>query len=189
MKIVASNQLDEHLIRSLIEQEAKIDLFGVGTELVVGRPEAALDGVYKLSEAGAKPRMKASETVAKSTFPGRKAVTRFYDGDGRITADAIHFADEAPPQRMIHPFESDRSLDLGACTGRPLLEPVVENGRRTQAPVPIEAARENLRGNLEALPREFRRFENPHTYKVGLSPGLHALRDRLLEEKRKEILS
>jgi nicotinate phosphoribosyltransferase len=34
VKIAASNQIDEHVIKSLIEQNAPIDLFGVGASLV-----------------------------------------------------------------------------------------------------------------------------------------------------------
>ena len=57
IKIVASNKLDEFVIRSLLEQSAPIDIFGIGTRLVTGQPDAALDGVYKLSMAGGKPRL------------------------------------------------------------------------------------------------------------------------------------
>src|SRR5690606_10494920 len=74
VKISASNQLDEHLIKSLIDQEAPIDIFGVGTSLVTGKPDAALDGVYKLSFYRDKPRIKLSETIAKITLPHRKQV-------------------------------------------------------------------------------------------------------------------
>ena len=61
MKIVVSNQLDEFVIKSLMEQSAPIDIFGVGTSLVTGKPDAALDGVYKLSMSSGKPRLKLSE--------------------------------------------------------------------------------------------------------------------------------
>lgn len=189
VKIVASNQLDEYVIRSLIEQGARIDLFGVGTNLAAGLPDAALDGVYKLSEAGGKDRLKASETVTKSTFPGRKTVSRYYDEAGQMVADAIHFADEAPPDQMLHPFEANRSLGLSALRPRPLLEPVLQAGRRTKEPVSVAAARENLREALDTLPREYKRFENAHLYKVGLSPRLHERRDQRLQEKRKEFAS
>jgi len=57
VKIFASNQLDEYVIRSLNEQNAPIDGFGVGTRLAVGRPSAALDGVYKLCWFDAAPTM------------------------------------------------------------------------------------------------------------------------------------
>ncbi len=189
VKIVASNELDEYVIRSLIEQGAKIDLFGIGTHLVVARPDAALDGVYKLALTGDKPRLKASETIEKSTFPGRKAVNRYYDGEGMLAADAIHFADEDPPERMIHPFDAERSLDLSSLKSRPLLRPVLRDGRRMDDAATVDDARETLRAALETLPREHQRFENPHVYKVGLSPKLSELRDTLLKEKRKALKS
>ena len=63
MKIVASNQLDEYLIKSLKDQQAPIDVFGVGTSLVTGEPDAALDGVYKLALSGGEPRLKISENM------------------------------------------------------------------------------------------------------------------------------
>ena len=62
VKIVTSNQLDEYVIRSLLEQGAPVDAFGVGTKLVTGLDDAALDGVYKLAMSGSKPRLKISET-------------------------------------------------------------------------------------------------------------------------------
>ena len=189
VKIVASNQLDEHVIRSLLEQDARIDLFGVGTDIAVGRPDAALDGVYKLSQTGDKPRLKASESVEKSTFPGLKSVSRYYDTDGKMAADAIHFADEDPPGRMFHPFEPGRSLDLSALRSRPLLEPVLRAGRRLADGPGIDSARDVLGQALDSLPAEHKRFENPHLYKVGLSARLRDRRDELLNEKRKAIES
>ena len=82
--IAASNQLDEHVIKSLMEQEAPIDVFGVGTSLVTGNPDASLDGVYKLAFADGKPRIKISENVNKITLPHRKQVFRITDDEGRF---------------------------------------------------------------------------------------------------------
>ena len=45
-KIVASNDLDEGLIGSIIEQGARIDIWGVGTKLVTAYGRPALGGVY-----------------------------------------------------------------------------------------------------------------------------------------------
>jgi len=72
VKIAASNQLDEYVIKSLKEQKGPIDIFGVGTNLVIGDPDAALDGVYKLAFANGKPRIKLSENLAKLTMPHKK---------------------------------------------------------------------------------------------------------------------
>ncbi|HEX9828819.1 MAG TPA: nicotinate phosphoribosyltransferase, partial [Bacteroidota bacterium] len=72
VKIVVSNQLDEYVIRSIVQQGAPIDMFGVGTHLATGRTSPALDGVYKLSVYDSKPRLKFSENFTKTTLPGLK---------------------------------------------------------------------------------------------------------------------
>src|SRR5664280_587489 len=105
VKIAVSNQLDEYIIKSLIEQQAPIDVFGVGTSLVTGHPDAALDGVYKLSMANGKPRIKLSENVSKITLPHLKQVYRIIDNDSNfIGADAITLDDEDDIQIMHHPM-------------------------------------------------------------------------------------
>jgi len=180
VKIIASNQLDEYVIRSLLEQEAPIDVFGVGTALAAGLPDGALDGVYKLALCGGKPRMKRADGLAKQTLPGRKTVSRYRDADGWFRADAIHLADEPPPDRMVDPRDPTRRLALGQWQPEPLLRPVLQNGQLV-APLPdVQAAAAYARQRAQCLPPEHRRFENPHLYKVGISPRLAALRDELL---------
>src|ERR1035437_3142104 len=103
VKIAVSNQLDEYIIKSLLEQQAPIDVFGVGTSLVTGHPDAALDGVYKLSMANGKPRIKLSENISKITLPHRKQVFRIIDSDNKFAgADAIAMADEQNVEIMYH---------------------------------------------------------------------------------------
>jgi len=70
VKIMASNQLDEYLVKNLLEQGAPVDAFGIGTRLVTGLDDAALDGVYKLTMFGGKPRLKIPETHEKIILPG-----------------------------------------------------------------------------------------------------------------------
>ncbi|HDR51007.1 MAG TPA: nicotinate phosphoribosyltransferase, partial [Mariniphaga anaerophila] len=89
VKIVASNQLNEHVIKSLLkDQNAAIDAFGVGTELITGKDDAALDGVYKLSGINGQPKMKFSENIEKVTLPCKKQVYRCYDSSGMFFRDA-----------------------------------------------------------------------------------------------------
>jgi nicotinate phosphoribosyltransferase len=76
--ITVSNQLDEWTIKSLLDQHAPIDVFGVGTSLVTAPPDAALDGVYKLAYADGKSRIKLSENLTKITLPKKKLVFRVF---------------------------------------------------------------------------------------------------------------
>ncbi|KAF0093217.1 MAG: nicotinate phosphoribosyltransferase [Puniceicoccaceae bacterium 5H] len=175
VQIVASNQLDEYLIRSLILQDAPIDIFGVGTALATGASDGALDGVYKLSTIDGEPRVKLSETLAKSTLPGRKNVIRYTDEAQELAADAVVLADETAPERMIHPFEPHRQLPLAPYGGDGLLQPVMQHGEPLAEPAPIRTLADQTHRRLAQLPPEHRRFENPHPYKVGLSPQLRAL--------------
>jgi nicotinate phosphoribosyltransferase len=95
VNIIASNQLNEHVIKSLLnDQHAPIDAFGVGTELVTGKADAALDGVYKLSVIADKPKMKISENIEKVTLPGKKNVYRFFDEEGKFYRDGIALSEE-----------------------------------------------------------------------------------------------
>ena len=81
-RIVASNDLDEHLITSLKGQGAVIAIWGVGTKLATAYDQPALGAVYKLSalrdaEGRWQPRLKVSEQAANTTIPGVLQVYRF----------------------------------------------------------------------------------------------------------------
>lgn len=180
--ITVSNQLDEYVIDSLLDQEAPIDGFGVGTRLVTGQPDAALDGVYKLAECDGEPRMKLSDNVAKTTLPGRKQVHRFFNEDGTFYGDAIALEEEDTPDRIIHPHFPERQSNLEGKPSEPLLQPVMKEGKRLQSPEPLQVKKERCQERLEQLPLEHRRFQWPHIYKVGISEELYRLRTRLQEE-------
>lgn len=186
MKIAASNQLDEFVIKSLQDQGAVIDIFGVGTRLVTGQPDAALDGVYKLSMAAGKPRMKLSETFEKTTLPGIKQVYRMIDENGLFFgADAIALTDEQKTSIMYHPFEPGNSLPIEAYEHQPLLRPVMQHGKLLDTPLSLQEIASYAKQRLLLLPREYKRFENPHVYKVGISKKLLDLRDELRTHYKK----
>src|SRR6185312_526169 len=128
VQIVVSNQLDEYLIKSLLEQKAPIDVFGVGTSLATGQPDAALDGVYKLCEINGKPKIKLSENIQKVTLPGAKQVYRYTDDTGCFVADAIALEKDTAPDKMIHPFDVEKSMQLDIKMAAPLLEKIMEKG-------------------------------------------------------------
>ena len=186
VKIAVSNQLDEYIIKSLIEQQAPIDVFGVGTSLVTGHPDAALDGVYKLSMANGKPRIKLSENVSKITLPHLKQVYRIIDNDSNfIGADAITLDDEDDVQIMHHPLYPLKSLSLMKYIKEPLLQKVMANGKRVKDSEVLSEISKYSHSRMEKLPEEYKRFDNPHIYKVGISERLRAERDKLIDNFKK----
>lgn len=179
VQIVVSNQLDEYLIKSLLEQKAPIDVFGVGTSLAAGQPDAALDGVYKLSEINGQPKIKLSENIQKVTLPGAKQVYRYIDEAGYFLADAIALSKDGIPNKMIHPYDSEKTMILDTKMATPLLNKIMENGKsllKTYHPKDVAIFAQK---KLQLLPEEHKRFNNPHIYKVGISEPLQQLRSDL----------
>ncbi|WP_405611208.1 nicotinate phosphoribosyltransferase [Polaribacter sp. Asnod1-A03] len=183
VKIVVSNQLDEYVIKSLKEQGAPIDIYGVGTNLVTGKPDASLDGVYKLSEFNDTPRIKLSENIIKTSLPFKKQVYRMIDDKNMFYgADAITMYAEDKVTLMQHPFDTTKSLELDNYKHEPLLELVMENGKRTTPHRTVTEITQYSQSRLKQLPDEYKRFQNPHIYKIGLSPQLKKERDLLINK-------
>lgn len=188
VKIAASNQLDETVIKSLLEQDAPIDLFGVGTSLVTGRPDAALDGVYKLAYANGEPRLKLSENIEKINLPGKKQVYRLLHEDGSFYGgELVALDEEEDVDTMYHPTDSSKSLSLDELEKEPLLEKVVEDGERLTEPRELDEIADFCQKQLKKLPEEFKRFDNPHIYKIGLSESLKETRDELVEQHKEKV--
>jgi nicotinate phosphoribosyltransferase len=184
--ITVSNQLDEYVIKSLLDQHAPIDVFGVGTSLVTGPPDAALDGVYKLSQYGGKARIKLSENLKKITLPDRKQVNRILHEDGTFFgADVIILHDEKNPAVMHHPSEPDKSLSLLGLRQEPLLQKVMEKGKRINPQPSLKQLADYCQQQLTKLPQEHKRFEYPHVYKVGISEQLRDERNKLKNQYKR----
>lgn len=183
VKIAASNQLDEFVIKSLLEQQAPIDIFGVGTNLVTGNPDGALDGVYKLAWSYGKPRIKISESISKVTLPHKKQVFRIKDKTGKcIGADAIGLATQNRIEEMFHPFEPYKSMKLDEFEQEPLLQPVMLNGKVVDEKRSLKEITEYSFKRLAEMPIEYKRFNNPHIYKIGISKELREERDKLIRK-------
>ncbi|CAN5878019.1 nicotinate phosphoribosyltransferase [soil metagenome] len=183
VQIVASNQLDEYVIKSLLEQEAPIDGFGVGTSLVTGQPDAALDGVFKLCLSGNKPRIKLSENPGKVTLPFRKQVYRVFDEEGNFYgADAVVLEEEKDVDLIHHPQEKGKSLSLLPFRKEPLLTKVMENGEQIGETPTLASLAGYTKERLALLPDEFKRFQYPHLYKIGISTRVKEERDKLIEQ-------
>jgi nicotinate phosphoribosyltransferase len=158
--VFASGGLDEDEITGLLERGAPIDGFGVGTGMGVSRDAPALDIAYKLTSYAGKGRLKLSP--GKRILPGRKQVFRREDEDGRALRDVVARAGE------------ERA-------GRPLLEPVMRDGRTLPAGRgDLEAARERARREIGRLPGRIRRLEPADPpFPVRISDDLRAHQERV----------
>ena len=186
VKIAVSNQLDEFVIKSLLEQGAPIDTFGVGTNLVTGSPDGALDGVYKLVASGGKPRLKISESLSKVTIPHKKQVYRLSNSHGElIGADAVTMREETQIDWIHDPKESLKSMNVKEFSLEPLLHPVMVNGKITRPSRNLAEIAQYSKDRLASLPAEYKRFYNPHIYKVGISAKLKMEREELLRKYMK----
>ena len=186
VRIVASNDLDEFVIDSVIREGGRVDVYGVGTRLVTGGGAGggALGGVYKLVQLGEVPKMKLTADRAKATVPGRKRVWRAVGRDGRAAMDVVALDGERVTAGMVvtdprNPL--NRSRLPGECTLRDARQVVLEGGERTRAPESLAALQGRAAEELRALPEGTTRLLNPHAYRVGLSDGLQALRSGMIE--------
>lgn len=185
VKIAVSNQLDERLIKSLLNQQAPIDLFGVGTRLVTGYESPALDGVYKLASVNGEPRLKVSENVEKTTLPGKKKVMRYRSGpEGMFYGDGIVLTEQDDGKIIHHPFYPAKHVNVSTYHAEPILQTVYENGDLQINPPTASESAGYARKRLEKLNPEHKRFENPHIYKVGISRKLMDLRDELTQKMK-----
>lgn len=189
--IIASNDLDEHIIASLKAQGATINVWGVGTRLVTGYDQPALGGVYKLTAVRqtGEPwnyKLKLSEQAVKTSTPGILQVRRFCAGD-QFLADAIYDAELGPPADFIivDPLDATRRRPIPADTAyEDLLAPVYRAGRLVYQPPGLAEVRERARQQLARFHAGVKRFTHPHQYPVGLELRLHELKTRLIMAAR-----
>jgi len=189
--IVASNDLDERLIKSLKDQGAKIGLWGVGTKLATAFDQPALGGVYKLAAirdtAGNwQHKLKLSQQPIKISTPGVMQVRRFRDG-GRFVADAVYDELIGVPDdcTIVDPLDMTKRKTIAA--GAPfedLLTPVFRSGDLVYRRPSVHESRQRTAEQLSMLHDGIKRFDNPHVYPVGLEKGLHDLKTQLVLEAR-----
>lgn len=183
VQIVASNDLSESVISSVIAEGGRIDVYGVGTQLVTGGGEGggALGGVYKLAQLGGVPRMKLTGDPAKSSLPGVKRVWRGVEEGGGYTLDVLTLGGPPPPgARVSDPTNPLRALRVPAgLTWEDAREVVLEGGRRTTAPETLPELQARARADLARLPAGTTRLLNPHRYRVSLADDVAGLRDRV----------
>ena len=190
-KIMASNSLDEHIIRDTLMQGAEIDLFGVGERLITSKSEPVFGGVYKLVSVNKNgeeiPKIKKSENVAKITIPGFKTVYRLFSNEtGKAVADVVTLFDEVIDDSknyvIFDPEHTWKKKTVTNFTAKKLLVQIFDKGKYVYKSPELSEIREYCVNQVSSLWDEVLRFENPHTYYVDLSQKLWEMKNRLLEE-------
>ena len=193
-KIVASNALDEYLIRDLLVQGAKLDSFGVGERMITAKSDPVFGCVYKLAaiedeDGTIIPKIKVSENAAKITTPHFKKVYRLYENEsGEAFADVMclhdETIDESKPIELFDPENTWKKKYFSNFTARSILEPIFAHGELVYKAPNIEEVRSYCADQMSHLWEEVKRFENPHRYYVDLSPKLWKIKNDMLEEMR-----
>ncbi len=169
VQIVASGGLDEYQMDELVRDGAPIDIFGVGTKVSVSADAPYTDMSYKLACYAGQPVMKLS--AGKVSPPGAKQVYRLRDAAGRLDRDLVALREERLPG------------------GEPLLEPVMEQGRRTRPMPALEEMRERFNRDFQQLDDHHKRLYNPPHYPVTFSPALQRLTNRLQGQLQDQLIN
>jgi len=190
--IIGSNDLDEHVINSLKDQGATINMWGVGTKLATAFDQPALDGVYKLTalkdEKGQwQYKLKLSEQIAKISTPGLLQVRRYLTDHGAM-ADAIY--DEllgvVPDCVIVDPTDMTKRRKISLNTPYvELLKPIFRQGKLIYQSLLLTEIRQKAIDGIKKFHASIRRFLNPHVYPVGLEEQLFELKTELILKARR----
>lgn len=191
--ISASSDLDEYLISDLKLQGSKINLWGVGTNLITSNDCPAFGGVYKLAatydQGEFKPKIKLSDNPVKVTNPGNKRLLRIYNKEtNKIKADLIILSEEHydPDQDLllfspVSPWKKTL-LPGGSYRVREMLEPIFIEGKQVYTLPSTAEIKAHCQSELDTLWPESRRLVNPQPVYVDLSRPLYDLKQRLMME-------
>lgn len=196
VKIVASNSLDEIIIRDLLLQGAKLDLFGVGENLITSKSDPVFGGVYKLTAILGKdgkyiPKIKVSESIEKITNPDFKTFYRFYNREtGQAMADYVTLYDEEVDDTkkitIFDPIATWKRKTFENIKAVRMLEPIFEKGKCVYKMPELEDIKKYCKDQVDKLWDEVKRFERPHSYYVDLSQKLWDIKNDLLSAVEKE---
>lgn len=188
-QIMASNELDERIIKDLKHQGAKVNVWGVGTNLVTGKEQPALDGVYKLSalrdqEGRWSYKLKISEQIAKVTDPGILQIRRYFNESGNV-ADMIYNIETALPASAVcvDPLDPTRRESFAMAHGnyQDLLVPMMRAGKNVYDFPSLVSIQEYAAGQLRRFHPSIRRFLYPQPYFVGLEQSLYEFKLNLIQ--------
>ena len=194
--ISVSNSLDEYIIRDILRQGAKIDMFGVGERLITAKSEPVFGGVYKLAaveepDGTIVPKIKISENVVKITNPHYKKLYRFYAKDtGKAIADYLtvydEIVDDTKDMEIFDPEATWKTKQVYNFTAKELQVPIFKGGQLVYKLPSLEEIRAYCKEQVDTLWDEVKRFDNPQTYYVDLSQKLWDVKYGLLKRNGKQ---
>ncbi len=186
VEIVASNDLDEHVIEAVIREGGRIDVYGVGTQLATGGGEGggALGGVYKLVQLEDAPKMKLTADRVKSNIPGIKRLWRANTPNGEFAMDVIALETEMleTGERVTDPTNPLRTAKIPNAMLEDIRRVVMQDGERLHAPESLETLQKRASEDMARLPEGSTRLLNPHVYRVSITDGLLELRSGLISK-------
>lgn len=191
--IVASNSLDEFTIRSLVDQGACIDSFGVGERLITSKSEPVFGAVYKLAAVEKDgefiPKIKVSENVEKITNPGWKRLYRVYDSHHKAIADVLacpdEYLEETHELDVIDPSKPWKKRHFKDCEFVLLQKPVFKGGKLVAERKSVQEISEFVRMQLDSeIWEEEQRFENPHIHYLDMTEKYYKMKTELLASVR-----
>jgi nicotinate phosphoribosyltransferase len=195
-KIVASNSLDEYLIRDLEFQGAKIDVYGVGERLITAKSDPVFGGVYKLVAIEKNDKLiskiKLSENVSKIITPGFKSLYRLFSkSNNKAIADLITLNNEKIndkiPYELFDPNNPWKRKLIKNFYVKDLRKQIYSTGKLIYSKRKLKDIKENCNISVYSLWDEVLRFENPHKYYVDLSLDLWNLKNQLITSYSKEV--
>lgn len=177
-KIFVSNSLNENIIKDMIDQDAKVDVFGVGEQLITAASNPVFGGVYKLAaiERDGKviPKIKISENASKITTPGVKEIWRLFNNDTKkAVADVITLYDEviddSEHYEIFDPEHTWKKKTITNFTAKKLRVKIFENGQKCYESPSIDEIKSYCKDQLDMLWPEIKRLQYPYEYYVDLS--------------------
>lgn len=185
--IFATNDLDEDILLALNSQEAKIDVYGIGTKLITSYNNASLGGVYKLcaleEDGKLVPKIKVSNSHEKTTNPGVKKIVRIFK-DGMAQADLICLEDEtfdtSKPLTVFHPEQTWKKTTFTDYELKELMVPIFKDGKLVYDMPTLKEICQREDESIASFFPEYRRVVNTQEYKVDLSQKLWDLKRELL---------
>lgn len=186
-KIMATNELNEHIIADLKEKGAPISLWGVGTHLVTAKDQPALDGVYKLcavqdEQKKWQSRLKISEQVIKTTNPGMSQVRRYFDEKG-YCADMVYDIEMGPGSKIVHHTDPSAKMEVEKKWQHvDLLVPMLRRGKSVYAAPTLSQMRQRTHTQLAKFDPAICHFESPLHFFSGIEEKLFQYKCETIEE-------